>query len=311
MPDIVISEFMDETAVVELTADYDVLYDPTLVDELDELRAAVGAARALIVRNRTQVRGELLAAASRLRVVGRLGVGLDNIDLAACEARAIAVVRAGNANVAAVAEYVLAGVLLLLRAAFLATPEMLAGKWPRTRLIGSEASDKLLGLIGFGAIAREVARRARALGMRVIAYDPHVAAQDPAWQELEVLSRPLPELLEQADAVSLHVPLSEETRNLIDRDALARMKPEAVLINAARGGVLDERALADALRAGKIAGALLDVFETEPLPARSHLGGVPNLILTPHIAGVTKESNARVSAMVADGVRRVLEGKPA
>ncbi len=302
---------MDETAVAELTADYDVLYDPTLVDQLDELRAAVGTARALIVRNRTQVRGELLEAASRLRVVGRLGVGLDNIDLAACDARAIAVVRAGNANVAAVAEYVLAGVLLLLRAAFLATPEMLAGKWPRTRLIGSEASGKLLGLIGFGAIAREVARRARALGMRVIAYDPHVGAQDPAWQELEVLSRPLPELLEQADAVSLHVPLSEETRNLLNREALARMKPEAVLINAARGGVLDEHALADALRAGKIAGALLDVFETEPLPVRSHLGGVPNLILTPHIAGVTKESNARVSAMVADGVRRVLEGKPA
>ncbi len=311
MPDIVISEFMDETAVAGLTADYDVVYDPTLVDRFDQLRAVVGTARALIVRNRTPVRGGLLDAALHLRVIGRLGVGLDNIDLVGCDARAIPVIRAGNANITAVAEYVLAGVLMLLRGAFLATSEMLAGEWPRTRLIGGEASGKLLGLIGFGAIAREVARRAQVLGLRVIAFDPHVAAQDPVWRGLGVGPRPLSELLEQSDVVSLHVPLNDETRGLIDREALARMKHGAMLINAARGGVVDERALADALRAGTIAGALLDVFETEPLPARSHLVDAPNLILTPHIAGVTRESNARVSAMVADGVRRVLEGRPA
>ncbi len=311
MPDIVIPEFMDETAVVELTADYDVLYDPTLVDQTDELLASVRPARALIVRNRSQVRGELLAAAPRLQVIGRLGVGLDNIDVAACEARRIAVVRAGDANVISVAEYVIAGVLLLLRGAFLASPEVLAGKWPRTRLIGREVTGKRLGLVGFGTIAREVAARARALGMSVTAHDPHVAPSDPAWQQLSVTPRAFAALLHESDAVSLHVPLTEETRNLIDAGALARMRPEAVLINAARGGVLDERALAEALRGGRLAGALLDVFETEPLPAHSPLQGVPNLMLTPHIAGVTLESNARVSAMVAEGVRRVLKGKGA
>lgn len=307
MAEVVISEFMDEAAVRDLAANYDVLYDPTLVERPDELVATVGTALALIVRNRTQVRGDLLDAAAHLEVVGRLGVGLDNIDMDLCQARGIAVVRAEGANVMSVTEYVLAGILLLLRRAFVATAEVLAGEWPRTRLLGHEVEGKTLGLVGFGAIARTISPRARALGMRVVAYDPFVAADDPAWSRLAVTRCTLTELLRTADAVSLHVPLSDKTRYLIDAEALAQMKAGAVLINSARGGVVDEQALAASLRAGHLAGAMLDVFETEPLPADSHWVGVPNVILTPHIAGVTAESNLRVSAKVAAAVRQALE----
>ncbi|HQS49965.1 MAG TPA: NAD(P)-dependent oxidoreductase, partial [Xanthobacteraceae bacterium] len=172
-----------------------------------------------------------------------------------------------------------------------------------------EVSGKRLGLIGFGAIARETAQRARALGMEVVAFDPFVAADDPAWRAHGVGPRSLDDLLTESDAVSLHVPLTSQTRNLIDAAALDRMKPGAVLINAARGGVVDEAALAAALRRGAIGGAMLDVFEAEPLGAGSALCDVPNLILTPHIAGVTEESNVRVSALIASKVSQALKGR--
>jgi len=310
MPDIVISEFMDPAAVQDLAADYEVLYDPELVQRPDDLTKSVVACLALIVRNRTQVRGRLLEACRNLKVVGRLGVGLDNVDLDACRARGVRVLPAAGANDIAVAEYVIAGMLLLLRGAYYSTAAMLSGAWPRDRLIGREAYDRQLGLIGFGSTARAVAVRAAALGMRVVATDPHIAADDAIWRTLEVERRELKPLLAGSDAVSLHVPLTPETRHLIDRDALRDVKPGAVLINAARGGVVDERALADALKSGTLAAALLDVYETEPLPAGAGFDGIPNLILTPHIAGVTVESNARVSAVTAANVRRILEGEP-
>ncbi|MFQ6024614.1 MAG: hydroxyacid dehydrogenase [Acidiferrobacterales bacterium] len=307
MSDIVISEFMDKRAVAELADRYDVLYEPEPVERPEELLAAVRAARALIVRNRTQVRGELLDAGASLRVIGRLGVGLDNIDMRACDARGIKVVCATNANVMSVAEYVIVGIFLLLRRAYLSTSKVLAGEWPRTKLIGHEISGKTLGLVGFGTIARAVAERATALGMHVIAHDPFVEASDSIWHKLSVSPRDLKDVLTESDAVSLHVPLSADTQHLINADGLKSMKRGAVLINASRGGVVDEHALVEALCSGGLKGAMLDVFEDEPLPPDSHLVDVPNLILTPHIAGVTEESNERVSAMVAANVRRILE----
>lgn len=310
MAEIVITEFMDEAAVADLAGSYETRYDPALVDRPEELQALVPGCRALVVRNRTQVRGELLAAASRLEVVGRLGVGLDNIDVAACRARGIEVCPASGANDAAVAEYVVCGLMMLLRGAYHATAEVAAGEWPRTRLIGRETGGQRLGLVGFGAIARETAARARALGMTVAAHDPFVAEGDPFWAQHGVSPLPLDALLAEADAVSLHVPLTDGTRRLIGGAALARMRPGAVLVNAARGGVVDEAALAEALRSGRLAGAMLDVFEEEPLAAGSPLAGAPNLVLTPHIAGVTAESNVRVSAVTAGNVRRVLERRP-
>lgn len=306
MPDIVITEFMDDAAVRSLAADFQVHYDPGLVSRPEELARLMPGVRALIVRNKTQVRGPLLDRADRLVAVGRLGVGLDNIDVEACRARNIGVFPATGANDTAVAEYVIAGVLLLLRGAYGATSEVAAGRWPRERLIGLEAAGRTLGLVGFGAIARAVARRAQALDMTVIAFDPFVAAGDPVWERTGVARTELDDLLTRSDVVSLHTPLTAHTRRLLDAAALGRMKPGAVLINAARGGIVDEPALADALRRDHLRGALLDVFETEPLGPDSPFSDLANVVLTPHIAGVTVESNRRASAVTADNIRRAL-----
>lgn len=310
MSDIVISEFMDEQAVDDLRRSLDVLYDPALADQPEALAARLGDARGLIVRNRTQVRAALLETAPRLRVVGRLGVGLDNIDMGECEARGIVVMPATGANNIAVAEYVIVTALMLVRGAFNARRRMLDGEWPRSELMGGEVYGRALGLVGFGGIAREVASRARALGMRLQAYDPLIPADAEIWAEAGVTPVALHHLFEQADVVSLHVPLTCQTRHIVDAARLNTMKPTAVLINAARGGVVDDAALAQALREGRIGGAALDVFETEPMTAGSTFADSPNLILTPHIGGVTQESNQRVSWLTADNVRRVLEARP-
>ena len=306
MAEIVISEFMDEAAIRASFGGRDVLYDPKLVDDAPRLAAAVRDARALIVRNRTQVRGALLEAAPRLEVVGRLGVGLDNIDVAACEARGIAVYPATGANDLSVAEYVITAALMLLRRAWFATGRVAAGEWPRTELMGRELADKRLGLVGYGAIARVTARMARDLGMSVAAYDPLLPAEHAAWAH--AIRQPLTELLKDSDVVSLHVPLTDATRNMIDARAIATMRRGAILVNAARGGVVDEAALCESLRSGHLGGAALDVFAREPIDAAAGalFAGVPNLILTPHIAGVTDESNVRVSAVTAEAVARHL-----
>ncbi|MEZ5605104.1 MAG: hydroxyacid dehydrogenase, partial [Burkholderiaceae bacterium] len=304
MTRIVISEFMDLPAVESLRGAFDVDYAPELVDDRAGLLARVAEADALIVRNRTRVDREVLAAAPRLRAVGRLGVGLDNIDVAACEAAGVAVYPATGANSLAVAEYVVATSMVLLRGAYLSSNEVAAGQWPRARMSqGRETAGKTLGLVGFGGIGRMTAKLAQALGMRVLAYDPMLPPDAPAWSEAGVGRRELDALFGEVDVLSLHVPLTESTRGLVDAARLARMKPDAILVNTARGGVVDETALAAALRSGKLGGAALDVFDDEPLRAGSPLAGAPNLILTPHIGGVTRESNERVSSLIAERIR--------
>ncbi|MCQ0986216.1 hydroxyacid dehydrogenase [Jiella marina] len=302
MADIVISEFMDDAAVDRLRERHDTQYDPELVDNPDALATALGEARALVVRNRTRVTDALLSAAPKLACVGRLGVGLDNIDLLACEARGVTVYPATGANDVAVAEYVMTAALTLLRPAYAATADVIAGKWPRQALIGGEGMGRQLGLVGFGSIARQTAERARAFGFSIAAFDPFLPEDDPAWKSVTRMT--LEELLASSDVLSLHVPLTDKTRHLIDASAIDAMKSGAILVNSARGGVVDEPALAVALKQGRIGGAALDVFESEPLTAEAGriFEGVPNLILTPHIAGVTKESNVRVSAVTADNV---------
>jgi (S)-sulfolactate dehydrogenase len=306
MQKIVISEFMDQEAVDFLSAKFDTVYDPTLVKDLARLMELVRDADALIVRNATQVRGELLAAGLKLKAIGRLGVGLDNIDCDACRARNIEVLPATGANDVSVAEYVIAGVLMLLRGSYFATNAVRDGKWPRNSLIGREAEGTTLGLVGFGNIARHVARRAVALGIRVIAHDVNLAPHHPAWSDHSVTSVSLSELFTMADAISLHVPLVESTRNLVNGDAISAMKDGAILINTARGGIIDDAVVADALACGKLGGAMIDVFPQEPLQVDNPYRCVPNVILTPHIAGVTNESNVRVSAVTAENVMRVL-----
>jgi len=305
---IVICEFMDTDAVAGLASRFDVRYDKGLVDRRDELVQALGDADALIVRNRAQVDAQLLAAAPKLRVVGRLGVGLDNIDMDACAARGIAVIPATGANAQAVAEYVIAAAMLLLRGACRATGDVAAGRWPRGALSdGREFAGTTLGLVGFGSIGRLTGRLARALGVRTIGFDPQVPVTSAAWSDDATGPRTFEQVLAEADVVSLHVPLTPATRNLIDAARLATMKPEAILINTSRGGVVDEAALAAALRSGRLAGAALDVFEREPLAAGSPLADCPNLLLTPHIAGVTRESNRRVSSLIGQKVAAALQ----
>lgn len=299
---IVVSEFMDDASVARLAEAHEVHFDTDLADKPDELAVLLHEARALIVRNRTRVTPTLLASAPHLDCIGRLGVGLDNIDVAACRDRGIAVFPATGANALSVAEYVVTAALVLRRGAWFANAGMLAGEWPRSECSGRELAGSLLGLVGFGAIARATAARARALGMRVAACDPFVPPDDPAWDGIRSLS--LEALLAKADVVSLHVPLTVKTRHLIDAGALSLMKPDAILINVARGGVVAEEPLADALRRGRVGGAALDVFETEPLTeaAARRFAGLPNLILTPHVAGITEQSNARVGTMIADRI---------
>lgn len=296
---ILITEFMDPGAVEELAAAFDTTYAPELADSQEKILETLGDVRALIVRNRTQVTADLIAAAPNLTCVGRLGVGLDNIDQDACKARGIAVIPATGANNLSVAEYVITNALVLLRNAYQSGEQMRAGEWPRMACAGREISGKTLGLIGLGAIAQETAAMARALGMRVCAYDPFLPTDHDAWKQAQSLS--VEGVLKTADVISLHVPMTPDTLHMINAEMLAMMKPDAILINAARGGVVDEVALTDAMCAGKIGGAALDVFETEPLTASASqkFKGIKNLILTPHIAGVTVESNVRVSTMIA------------
>lgn len=300
---IIISEFMDEASVDALRVDFDVTYEPTLVDRRDDLFAMLAGADALIVRNRTQVNATLLIAAPTLRVVGRLGVGLDNIDVPACETRGIGVIPATGANAVAVAEYVIGTAMALLREAYTRSAETAAGKWPRGALSnGREIAGKTLGLIGFGGIGQLTARLAQGLGVKVVAHDPMFDAQSAVWSATGVERKSLDELLAMSDIVSLHVPLTPETRNLIDAQSLGKMKRASVLINTSRGGIVDEAALAAALHSGHLAGAAIDVFDREPLASGNALADAPHAILTPHIAGVTTESNTRVSALIAERV---------
>ncbi|WP_435139139.1 hydroxyacid dehydrogenase [Pseudopelagicola sp. nBUS_19] len=299
---ILVTEFMDEGAVARMSDAYPTMYAPDLADQQQNIPNFLNSVKVLIVRNRTRVNQELLNEAPDLEMVGRLGVGLDNIDLDACAQRGIYVKPAIGANTLSVAEYVVTNAAILTRNAYQAKKEMLAGEWPRSRCTGREVAGCKMGLIGFGEIARATAKLARALGMTTCAHDPFLPEDSPLWNGTDPMG--FDEVLALSDIVSLHVPLTNDTRHIINAERLTQMKASAVLINAARGGVVDEAALAHALRSEQIAGAALDVFEAEPLSADAAqmFAGLPNLILTPHVAGVTQDSNFRVSAMIADTV---------
>lgn len=299
---IVISEFMAEPAVAALSKEFETAYRPDLADKRVELCTLASRARALIVRNRTEVDRALLESAPRLECVGRLGVGLDNIDLDTCFEREIAVYPAVGANDRSVAEYVVLSAMALLRGAHFASAEVRAGKWPRADCAGREIAGKRIGLVGFGSTGRRTAEVAAALEMRVAAFDPHLDGDSDAWLRAEPMG--LDDLLAASDVISLHLPLTAETEGMISRNRIACMKRGAVLVNAARGGVLDEVAAIDALMKGRLGGLAIDVFEEEPVTEKSgaRFPDLPNLILTPHVAGVTEESNGRVSELVAGKV---------
>ncbi len=310
MADVLISEFMDEGVAEGLIAEFDVHWDPDLWGKRDELLGQVADARAIVVRNATLVNTELLKAAPHLKLVARLGVGLDNIDLAACTARGVEVCPAIGANAVSVAEYVIATAMILLRGpTYFATPDVAAGAWDRPKFAGAtEIAGRTIGVIGFGSIGQVVGEKARGMGMNVIAYDAMLPEDHPAWADARRVG--LDDLVEEADVISLHCPKLPETIDLIDKRQFGRMKSGAVLINSARGGIVNEAACADALRSGQIAGAALDTLDVEPITpeAGALFHGIDNLILTPHIAGITKESNRRIAEIAAENVRRVLSG---
>jgi D-3-phosphoglycerate dehydrogenase len=271
------------------------------------LREAVAAYDALVVRSQVQVDDALIAAGSRLRVIGRAGVGLDNIDVAAARQRGIAVVNAPGGNTLAAAEHTLGLLLAVARHIPAADASTRAGEWARARFGGTQLAGKTLGVIGLGRIGLAVAQRGQAFGMRVLASDPYVNPELAERHGIELVT--LADLLASSDVVTLHVPLSGETTHLLDRAAIATLRPGAIVLNVARGGVVDEAALAEALRDGRLAGAGIDVFEHEP-PAGSPLLTAPNVVLTPHIAASTAEAQVAVGIEVAQRILEVLDGLP-
>ncbi len=307
---IVIPEVMDTAAVEWLKARYDVNYEPTLVEQRQKMLDAMADADAIIVKNMTRVDEALLAAARKLRIVGRLGVGLDNIDLEACKKRDVAVCPATGANARSVAEYVICTALMLMRPGlYTSSAEVAAGGWPHKQLrSGREIDGKTFGIVAMGATGQAVARIAGCLGMRLVGYDPVRSPDDTAFRDLGVTPVNLTDLLMESDIVTLHVPLLKETRGLIGRTQIGTMKKGAVLINASRGGVVDDAALLEALRDGRLGGAAVDVYEQEPLPAGTIYENRPaNLLLTPHVAGATIESTERRGTLVAQRVAAYLE----
>lgn len=289
-------------ALLKATAGLDVV--ETVGQGPEALRRALADAAALVVRSETQVSAELMAAGPALRIVARAGIGTDNIDMDEATRRGIAVLTAPGANSTSAAEHTFALLLALARRIPWAAQSVAQGEWERKAFEGAELRGKTLGLVGLGRIGTQVASFGRAFGMAVIAHDPYVGAAHALQLGVELL--PLEELLARADVVSLHLGLTDDTRHLLDASRLAMMKEGALLVNTARGALIDDVALARGLARGRPAGAALDVFEPEPLPPTSPLRGLSNVVLTPHLAASTPEAQARVALEIGAAVRDAL-----
>ena len=263
----------------------------------DELLKIIGQYEGLIIRSATQVTARLLEAASRLKLVGRAGVGVDNVDLDAASHKGVIVMNTPLGNITSAAEHAIALLLAVARNVSAADSSMQAGKWEKKKFTGVELNHKTLGVVGMGKVGQIVARAAQGIDMNVIAYDPFLPERRA--RELNIELADLDRVLAKADFLSLHTPLTEKTRGLINAENLAKMKPTARLVNCARGGIVDEAALIDALQSGRLAAAAMDVFATEPLPGDSPLRSAPNLILTPHLGASTEEAQAKVAEDIA------------
>ncbi len=272
----------------------------------DQLASLIPSYDALIVRSRTKVTAAVIERGSRLKVIARAGVGVDNIDLEAATKRGIPVVNAPAASTTAVAELTIGHMLSLARHLAAADRSIKEGKWEKARFEGTELGGKTLGLIGSGRIGAEVAKRARAFGMRVIAHDPYLPPDAARERGIELTD--LATVLRTSDFVSIHAALTPETRGMVGPHELGMMRRTAYLVDCARGEIVREDALAEALRAGTIAGAAIDVFAKEP-PSGSPLLGAPNVVFTPHLGASTREAQASAGAVVVDQVERVLDGK--
>ena len=301
---IIVSDRLDESGLAILTG-------AAQVDEFDgispaELLGRISGYEALIVRSRTQVNAEIFSAAANLKVVGRAGVGVDNIDLAAANLHNITVVNSPSATTQAVAEHVLALLFSLSRSIPAADGSMKSGLWNKKQYTGVEIQGKVLGIIGMGNIGRAVAQKAKSLGMEILGYDPLIAEAEIERRGAKPDS--LPDVYAKSDFISIHVPLSAETRGMIDGESFGAMKRGIRIICTARGGIVDETALLSALESGQVAGAALDVFTKEP-PGLSALVSHPRVIATPHIAAQTAEAQARAAVDIATEVLAALRGE--
>jgi len=277
--------------------------------KVDELIEAIGEYEALVVRSETKVTRPVIEAARELLVIGRAGVGVDNIDLGAATERGVIVVNAPQGNTVAAAEHTVALLLALARHVAQADASMRSGKWDRKAFVGTEVRGKVLGIVGLGKIGSEVARRAVGMEMRVIAYDPFVPAE--RLRALGVESAEFEKVVRQSDFITVHPPLTASTKDMINREEIVMMKDGVRIINVARGGIVNEAALADGVKSGKIAGAAIDVFTTEPPASDNPLLGDPRILITPHLGASTVEAQKRVALDVAEQIVEILQGKPA
>jgi D-3-phosphoglycerate dehydrogenase / 2-oxoglutarate reductase len=303
---ILVADGLTEEGLTRLREAADVVVRSGLNQE--ELAAMLPNVDALIVRSATQVSPGALTHGARLRVIARAGVGVDNIDVDAATRRGILVLNTPDSSTIAAAEHTMAMLLALVRRIPQAHGALVAGRWTRELFVGTELSGKTLGVVGLGKIGSEVSRRALAFGMRVIAYDPYVTEERA--RRLGVELGTWDEVLGQCDVLTLHVPLAQDTRALIGRGELAAMKPGALLINCARGGLIDEEALLAALEEGGIGGAALDVFAQEPPPPQHPLLAHPRIVATPHLGGSTVEAQHSIAVDIADQVLASLRGEP-
>jgi D-3-phosphoglycerate dehydrogenase len=300
-PRVLVREPIAESGLALLRERFDVVVDPD-----SKLDAIIGDFDAIVVRSATKLDAELIGRATRLKIIGRAGVGVDNVDVDAATRRGIVVANAPEATAVSAAEHALALLLAVARNVPQAHSALKHGAWERSRFGGIELAGKTLGVLGLGRIGRQVARRALGLGLRVVAYDPYVALE--RFRELGVEPAETPEdVYREADLITLHLPLNEETRKLLDREAFALMRDGVRIVNAARGGLVDEGALLEALRSGKVAGAALDVFETEPYTGP--LLELDQVVVTPHLAGSTSEAQDRAGLIIAEQVAAGLEGQ--
>lgn len=302
---ILVTEPVDEAGLALLEQEHEVVRRPGCTRE--ELLQLVPGFEALIVRSATQVDESVLRAGTRLQVVGRAGVGVNNIDVDAATARGIVVVNAPDGNTVAATEHTFALLLALARRIPDAVASLRAGRWEREAFVGLELRGKTMGIIGLGRIGQEVARRAQAFGMAVCGYDPLLSPERA--EEMGIRFLPLPRVVAECDVLTVHTPLTPQTRGLIGAAELAAMKPGALVLNCARGGIIDERALLQALESGHLGGAGLDVFEREPA-ADNPLVHLPNVVATPHLGASTREAQSTSAVEVARHVRAVLAGGP-
>ncbi len=304
-PRVLVAETISEAGVAVLT-EGGVEVDVRTGLSADELTATIGDYDGLIVRSQTKVNKELIDAAVRLQVVGRAGIGVDNVDVDAATRRGIVVLNTPQGNIVSTAEHTVGLILALAKRIPAANASLKSGRWEKSRFKGLELQDKTLGIIGFGRVGTLVAQRCHALGMKVIARDQFVSAQ--RFQRAGVEQVELDELLAQADVISLHVVLTPETRHMLGEAELDRCKPGVIIVNASRGGVIDEDALARAIKAGKVGGAGLDVFENEPLES-SPLFDLDDVVVTPHIAGQTADAQDKAGVIAAEQVLLALHGE--